>query len=202
MPLNVGTGNTRPYAKYNSKSDKWFAPGDQEIGRPTFVADFPNLITGWFRFAEGQAPERLIDPAIDCAAPKPGDNFKRGFVVTVYSQQYFGGAVEFSSSSMHLSAAISDMYAAWEAQRAEHPGELPVITCVGSTAVKNTYGINYRPILTLSKWTPRPAELPDQSPVNPADIWRGADLLTPAPRPAPPPLPAPRTRTDELATEF
>ena len=58
MPLNIGaSGSIKPYAKYNSKADKWFARGDEgdvEIGRPTFVADFANIATGWFRFREPQ----------------------------------------------------------------------------------------------------------------------------------------------------
>ena len=29
MPLNIGaSGTIKPYAKYNSKADKWFARGD------------------------------------------------------------------------------------------------------------------------------------------------------------------------------
>ena len=63
--LNIGaSGSIKPYAKYNSKADKWFVRGDEgdvEIGRPTFVADFANIRTGWLRFREGQAPERVID---------------------------------------------------------------------------------------------------------------------------------------------
>ena len=39
--------------------------GDAEIARPTFVADLPNIRTGWLRFRENQAPERVIDPSLD-----------------------------------------------------------------------------------------------------------------------------------------
>src|SRR5262249_9140346 len=83
MPLNIGsTGNGKPYLKYNAKADKWFVRGtegeDQEIQRPSFVVDFDNTRTGWLRFREGQAPERVIDPSIDHAAPNPGEGFKRG----------------------------------------------------------------------------------------------------------------------------
>jgi hypothetical protein len=70
-----------PYAKYNSKADKWFARGF--IGRPIFVADFANIRTGWLRFREGQAPERVIDPSLERVAPSPGEGFKRGFVLAV-----------------------------------------------------------------------------------------------------------------------
>ena len=55
MSLNLGmSGDFKPYVKFNAKADKWFVPGengDQEIGRPTFVADFRNIATGWLLFA-------------------------------------------------------------------------------------------------------------------------------------------------------
>ena len=94
--LNIGaTGSIKPYVKFNAKADKWFAKGetgDVEIGRPTFVADLANIATGWLRFREGQAPERLIDPSLERAAPCPDEGFKRGFVLAVYSQKFFGGS--------------------------------------------------------------------------------------------------------------
>jgi hypothetical protein len=94
MPLNIGaTGSIKPYVKFNAKADKWFAKGetgDVEIGRPTFIADLANIATGWLNFKEGQAPERAIDPSHDRAAPCPGEGFKRGFVLAVYSQNFFG----------------------------------------------------------------------------------------------------------------
>ena len=58
MPLNIGaSGSIKPYAKYNSKADKWFTRGDEgdvEIGRPTFVADFANIATGWLASAKAR----------------------------------------------------------------------------------------------------------------------------------------------------
>ena len=157
MPLNFGTGQTKPYAKYNSKADKWFGPNGEEIGRPTFVADFDNLCTGWLRFREGQPPERRIDPSPDRASPCPGDGFKQGFVVALYSEKYFGGTVEFSSASMHVRNAIADLYNnAWEKERDDHPGELPVVVCTGSQTMPDRYGVNYKPILTISEVGPSP----------------------------------------------
>ena len=62
MPLNLGTGSIKDFVKFNSKSDKWYVGGDQEISRPIFIADFDNIAIGWLRFREGQAPERCIFP--------------------------------------------------------------------------------------------------------------------------------------------
>lgn len=200
MGLSIGgTGNGKPYVKYNAKADKWFARGaegqDVEIERPTFVADFDNIATGWLLFREGQAPERVIDPAIDRPAPSPGEGFKRGFVVMTFSPKYFGGGAEFASGSIHLANAIKEVYAAYEAGKAANPGKLPVIACSGSQAMKDRYGTNYRPTLNIATWVERPAELPNASPVEASDIWQGASapvaakptaqhVSAPAPKPA------------------
>lgn len=207
MGLNIGgTGNGKPYCKYNAKADKWFVRGgegeDVEIQRPTFVIDFENIATGWLRFREGQAPERVMDPSIDKAAPMPaGDGFKRGFVVMAFSPKFFGGAAEFASASIHLANAIKDVHAQYEAEKAAHPGKLPVIACSGSQAMKDRFGVNYRPTFALVQWVDRPADLPSASPVTAAEIWQGNSVPAVAPKtPAQHvPPPAPKAAADPLA---
>jgi hypothetical protein len=198
MGLNIGgTANGKPYCKYNAKADKWFFRGldgeDTEIQRPTFIADFDNIATGWFRFREGEPPERVMDPSIDRAAPFPGEGFKRGFVMMVYSPKTFGGAAEFGSASIHLSNAIKDLYAQYEAGKGSNPGKLPVVTCSGSQPMRDRYGTNYRPTLTIAQWVDRPADLPSISPVEAADIRQGSTIAPAkvAALHAPPPAPKP-----------
>jgi hypothetical protein len=204
MPLQIGgTSAGKPFCKYNAKADKWFVRGadgnDAEIARPTFVIDLDNIATGWLRFREGQAPERVMDPGLDQPAPSPSEGFKRGFVVATYSPKFFGGAAELSSASIHLANAIKEIYAQYETERANHPGQLPVVSCTGSQAMKDRYGTNYKPTLQVMQWVDRPAELPDQSPVDPADRWSGQatagasksaaqHVAPPAPKPAANPL--------------
>jgi hypothetical protein len=175
--LNIGaSGSIKPFVKYNAKADKWFIKGengDVEIARPAFLADLANVATGWLRFREGEAPERVIDPSLDRAAPSPGEGFKRGFVLSVFSQKFFGGLVELSSASIHTGNAVREVYQAFEEQRGSHPGQVPLIACTGSEAMKDKYGTNYRPTLALVKWIDRPAELPDENPVDPGDVWQG-----------------------------
>jgi hypothetical protein len=203
MSLNIGgTGTGRPYAKYNSKADKWFARGpegaDVEIQRPTFIADFDNIATGWLRFREGQAPERVMDPAIDRAAPPPGEGFKRGFALMLFSPRYFGGAVEFTSASIHLANAIKDLYSQYEADKAKHPGQLPVVTCTGSEPMRDRYGTNYRPTFNLVQWVDRPTDLPNASPVEAADIYQSPSMPSQTAKVSaqhvPPPAPKPPTQ--------
>jgi len=171
MVLNIGnTGNGKPYCKYNAKADKWFVRGadgeDREIQRPTFVADLPNIATGWMRYVEGQAPERVMDPSVDRMASPPGEGFKRGFVLSVFSLKFFDGVVEFASASIYVGNAIKDLHAQFEAGRSANPGKLPVVQCVGSQAMKDRYGTNYRPIFTIVDWIDRPNELPGGNPVD------------------------------------
>ena len=177
MGLNMGgTGNGKPYCKYSAKADKWIfraADGrETEIQRPVFVADFDNIATGWLRFREGEAPQRVMDTALDERAPLPGDGFKLGFVVTVFSPKYFGGVAEFAGNSMHLSNAIKEIYAQYQRPRA-NPGKLPVIACTGSRAMEDRHGTNYRPTFAIVQWVDRPEQVPDRSPVDAADIWQG-----------------------------
>ena len=184
MPLNIGgNGNGKPYVKYNAKADKWIVHGidgeDKEIERPTFVGDLENIGTGHVRFREGQPPEWVMDPSLDRKAPYPGEEFKRGFVMMVFSPMYFGGAVEFASASIHLGNAIKDLYAQYVAGKGAHPSKLPVIACTGSQAMKDPRGTNYRPVFVIVDWVDRPAELPSGNP---------GDVPPSAPPPPPPSL--------------
>jgi hypothetical protein len=190
MGLNIGgTGSGKPYCKYNAKTDKWIARAadgrELEIPRPTFAIDFDNIATGWLRFREGEAPERVMDTTLALRAPLPGDGFKRGFVVMVFSPKYFGGAAEFSGTSMHLSNAVKDLYAKYVADRRANLGKLPVVICTGSQAMESRHGINYRPTLAIAQWVARPAEFPNTSPIDATDIWQGnRSTLTSADAPA------------------
>ena len=110
-----------------------------------------------------------------------------------YSPKFFGGAAEFASASIHLSNAIKDVYAQYEAERASNAGKLPVIACSGSQAMKDRYGTNYRPIFAIVQWVERPADLPNVSPVDASDVWQGGSAA-PAPtkvaaQQVPPPAP-------------
>lgn len=213
MPLAIGaSGVIKPYVKYNSKADKWFiraeGGGDQEVPRPTFLMDLKNIRTGWLRFVEGQAPERIIDPALDRVAPNPGQGFKRGFVVACFSPKFFGAWVEMTSASIHTSNTIRDVYALFEEQAGAvgNAGKVPVVACAGADAMKDKYGTNYRPKLELVRWADRPAELPDASPIDEAEVWKSGTPAQASPagsaNHAPPPAPVKPVRDPEMETDF
>ena len=209
MPLQIGgSGTGKPFIKFNAKADKWFVRGaageDAEVPRPSCVMDFDNIATGWMLFREGQAPERVMDPSIDQPAPSPGPEFKRGFLVMTFSPKFFGGVAEFAGTSVHLSNAIKDVYAQYDAERANHRGELPVVACSGSEAIKDRHGTNYRPSFRIAQWVERPKELLNQSPVDAADVWNGVSRGAPAAAKTPAqhvPAPAPKPAAADPLSE-
>lgn len=177
MALNLGGGGDfLPYVKFNGKADKWFVRGevnganaDIEIARPTFVADFKTIQTGWFYLKSGAAPQIIYDPSLATPAPKPAETFvddkgkvrdcyKRGFKLNLFSQQSFGGEglVEFTGASMHVCAAINEVYAQYEKDAAANPGKMPVVACTGSAAQKDKHGTNYKPVFSILKWVDTP----------------------------------------------
>ena len=66
--------------------------------------------------------------------------------------------------------------------------------------MKDKHGLNYRPRFELIKFADRPSELPDASPVEDSDVWKGAapaaakpaqHVAPPAQKPAAEPLSEP-----------
>lgn len=207
LMIGGGGGSAKVYLKYNAKSGRWSVRNldgsENEINDPTFAADIGNIATGWMLFEKGMPPQRVMDPDVSTPAPKPaGGDYKRGFILSVYSQNLFGGAAEISGTSNVLANVIKHLYAQFESERGNNPGKVPVVECKGSTAEKGKFGTNYAPSLTIKGWTDRPAGLADESPAHPNDVYRATSTAAPAPAAGghvPPPAPKP---SSSLTTEF
>jgi hypothetical protein len=164
MGLNIEkqTGSFLPWVKFNGKSGRWSAKIDgveQEVNNPTFVADFANIKTGWLKFgAPGIAPEWVEHVSLTSKVARPSPDHKEGFRVNLFSKASFGGVVNMMANSMHLTAAIAEMYDEYEAGLAANKGKLPVIKCTGVDAMKDKMGTNYKPKFKLEKWIDRPVE--------------------------------------------
>lgn len=166
MGLNIAqsSGDFLPFVKFNGKAGRWYFKKDDqevEVNNPTFVADFDNIKTGWYWFMEGKAPAITFDQDLATIAAKPTDNHKRGFTLQLFSKQHFGGVAELQGASMHLCNAINEVYEQYEKDR--KPGQLPVISCTGTTPMKDKHGTNYRPIFKIEKWVDRPSDFDGQS---------------------------------------
>ena len=194
-PAN-GDGGFTVYVKYNAKAGRWYTKKDEpeavefEVTNMTAIFDMDNLKTGWFLFAPGVAPVKQFDPSLSEAAPKPGDGFKRGFELNVYSDANLMGLREFASTAGAVIEAMNDLHDHWITGKDANPGKLPVVKCVGVTPVTNKHGTNYRPQLEIVAWADRPAEL------------KGAATQTTAAAPSalkPEHAPPPATKAPEAA---
>lgn len=160
-----GDGSFKVFVSYNAKAGRWYTKEDKpdaeqfEVVNMTAVFDLDNLKTGWFLFAPGVAPVKQFDPSLSEAAPKPGEGFKKGFELDVFSEKNLLGVREFSSTAGIVIDAMNDLYDHWLADKGANAGKLPVVKCVGVTPVTNKHGTNYKPQLEIVSWADRPAEL-------------------------------------------
>lgn len=166
MALNLGSsgGDFLPFLKYNAKAGRFYKRVDKtdvEVPPPSFVADLGNIKTGWFAYAEGQAPSIVYDANLSTPALKPSDKHKRGFKFNIFGKDPIPGVMEFSSASMHACASLNEVYTIYEAEAPKNDGKMPVIQCTGVVPQKDAMGTNYKPTFVISKWVDAPQELKD-----------------------------------------
>ena len=154
-------GDFKVFVSYNAKAGRWYTKRDGkdepqfEVADMTAVFDMPGLKTGWFKFSAGVAPEKVMDPSFTAAAPNPGQDFKRGFMLDLFSDKNLLGVREFSSTAGIVIDAMNDLFDAWMAAPEVATGQLPVVRCVGVFPVTNKHGTNYQPKFEIVGWTRR-----------------------------------------------
>jgi hypothetical protein len=182
-----GSADFDIYLKYNGKAGRWYTKQDggeeYEVANMTGIFDMDSLKTGWFLYASGQAPQKEYDPSLGQAASNPGEGYKRGFELRVFSDKNFGGVREFGSTANVAIEAMNELYDAWQAQKANNGGKLPVVSCSGVAPITGKHGTNYKPALAIVGWADRPAELsamPKAATEMPkADVASGAKHMPP-----------------------
>lgn len=191
MQSNSGEGGFKVFVSYNAKAGRWYTKEDKpdseqfEVTNMTAIFDMDNLKTGWFLFAPGVAPVKHFDPSLSELSAKPGEGFKKGFELDVFSEKNLLGVREFASTAGIVIDAMNDLHTDWEANRAANPGKLPVVKCVGVHPVTNKHGTNYKPQFEIVSWADRPAELAgDDAPAKAAP--QPAAKAAPAAHVAPP----------------
>ena len=179
-----GGGDFVPYCKYNAKAGRWYTKNDagEEFEVQNFKAyfDFPNIKTGLFKFAAGEAPEQRFDSAVGTGDAADGGDpkFKRGFQLNVFNPKALGGVREFSSTAGAVNGQMNMLYGAYAEAPEAKEGKIPMVECTGVTPVESKHGINYEPQLKIVKWGARPDDF---------DAVGGAEEAAPAPAQTPPP---------------
>jgi hypothetical protein len=131
------------------------------------IFDLRNTRVAWIAFpGRGVPPEvRNMVPAGADPGPQPGKDFKNGFVLRLKLDPSLGGNVlELMSTAAVVWDAINILHDAYEAEVADHAGELPVVTLAGTEPIEMERTI-HQPIFKLTGWVRRPADLPDEAPV-------------------------------------
>ena len=125
------------------------------------VFDLANVQTGWGIFAEGQAPEWVMDPTLSKKAAKPQDarEWRRGFKVLVFSDSALDGLREFATTAVGANRGIGELYSQFEAATAQHPGKVPVVHYTGSTPLRVGKGNTSIPNFSIVYWVDRPEGL-------------------------------------------
>lgn len=186
MTVSPSGGEFKVYVGYNAKAGRWYTKRDGkdepmfEVTDLTAVFDMTSLKTGWFKFNANVAPEKVIDPSFSESAPNPGQDFKRGFQLDLYSEKNLLGLREFTSTASIVIEAMNKLYDLWVAAPETATGQLPVVRCVGVIPVSNRHSTNYQPQFEIIGWTDRPAALGD------GNQQAAAAPVTPAPLPAAP----------------
>jgi hypothetical protein len=157
------------YVAFNAKAGRWYTKEDKpdaelfEVKDMTAVFDFASLRTGWFLFAPGVAPVKQINPTLNANTPRPGDGFKQGFQLNLFSNKNLLGVREFASTAGVVIDSMNDLYDEFAAAPESKQGKLPVVRCVDVRAITGAHGTNYSPVFQIMDWTARPAELVEPS---------------------------------------
>jgi hypothetical protein len=208
MTVAPAGGDFKVFVTFNAKAGRWYTRKDGkdeplfEVTDMTAVFDMASLKTGWFKFSPGVAPEKVMDPSFSQAAPNPGPDFKRGFIIDLFSEKNLLGLREFSSTATIVIEAMNTLYDMWMAAPENASGQLPVVRCTGVFPVTNKHGTNYQPAFEIVGWTDRPSAFEDpgqppavlpavaQVPVAPTPATQMPPPVAPAPAPASAPAPA------------
>ena len=145
------------------------------------VVDLGNIEIGWVFF--NPAPDFVMAKAGELRPAKPSSDYKEAVRMRLFSKEY--GLREFAHSAKSVCRAMDALHDVFCADRASHPGKMPVIEITGSDTVKvkTPEGeLKFKtPKWAIVGWTAAP------------DVFSGKPAEAPAPAP-----PAPKAKADEF----
>lgn len=204
-------GSKGPWLSWssNGSAEKGFAPrswvlrdklddgGKSEIVVPGFTAgcvmDLDTLRLGWEKDGvKGTAPERRWNPSVSQSTPRPDESKKPGGqycwsrALSVRLAIGGGKSATWEQGSFAAYEAFvrlsKQIMSEWQAH-SQNGALLPLVQQTGFEKRDLPSGSANVPILTITKWVPRPDCLKADAPVI-------ATVADPAPAPAPQPSPA------------
>jgi hypothetical protein len=183
---NNGSGNS--YIRFAPQANAWTNRDGDEIQLKKMVMDLDSVQTGWLMIGAG-VRDWQPDEVLGAKSQSPGEGYKRGFVVTLYSKEL--GLVDWSANAYGPCKGFEKIYNEADKAAGDNGGKLPVIEYVNSTAEKVGKGNTRVPNFKLVSWVARPAGM---------DADGGGEFDSP-PEPAPAPVrkakPAPAPVMDD-----
>jgi hypothetical protein len=185
---NNGSGNS--YIRFAPQANAWTNRDSEEIQLKKVVMDLDSVQTGWLMIGAG-VRDWQPDEVLGAKSQSPGEGYKRGFVVTLYSKEL--GLVDWSANAYGPCKGFEKIYNECDKAAGDNAGKLPVIEYINSTPEKVGKGNTRVPNFKLVSWVARPAGMN-------AD---GGDEFEPEPAPAPvrkasKPAPAPVMDDEEF----
>jgi hypothetical protein len=169
---STGGGDFLPVCKYDSRAGRFFRQDKGDNGTASIditrafkaVFDFENIEVGWIMFAAGQAPSFAMVKFGQVLPARPNDNHNQGFRIAIKLSKDCGGDVrEFASTARACLRGLDAIHTQYEAEKAAHPGQLPVVILKDTVPVTSGNGdkksTNYDPIFEIVSWVNRPADL-------------------------------------------
>jgi len=149
---NNGSGNS--YIRFAPQANAWTNRDGEEIQLKKVVMDLESVQTGWLMIGAG-VRDWQPDEVLGAKSQSPGEGYKRGFVVTLYSKEL--GLVDWSANSYGVCKGFEKIYNEADKAVGDNGGKLPVIEYVNSTAEKVGKGNTRVPNFKLVSWVARPA---------------------------------------------
>ena len=174
--LNLTTGGGS-YIRFLPSANAWMI-GKDEFALKKFVLDHGSIKTGWGKMETGEAPNWVWDANVGAPGPKPSDEHKRGFAISLFIKGM--GTVEWSTTGvgpvMGFVAIFDEIFKAKDGR----PGQVPVLEYAGSDPIKIGKGNTRKPKFSIVSWADY-ASIP----------WTASEDEPVAATPAPAPKPAP-----------
>jgi len=149
---NNGSGNS--YIRFAPQANAWTNRDGEEIQLKKVVMDLDSVQTGWLLIAAGMR-DWQPDEVLGAKSQSPGEGYKRGFQVTLYSKEL--SLVDWSANSYGVCKGFEKIYNECEKSAGDNAGKLPVIEYINSTPEKVGKGNTRVPNFKLVSWVARPA---------------------------------------------
>lgn len=195
IEYDARVGFWRIVKRVQQPGGKYADDAGEQFKNPTFLMDFGTLQHGWISFAV--TPEFRLKPYGQDIGEQPADTFtdkegklrpKFNFGVRVKVAGRVFGDADAYYWTLNAKIALSgfeDLYNVWELAPEAVAGQIPVVECVKTLAVKMGQGTFHKPVFAIQKWMDRLSVFGDRTVPPPAATAPVARPVQSVPTPQP-----------------